>query len=179
MMGLIVVDAQNEFSAAGKRPVPNQEDALYMILVQVTMARALNLPIAWVRHYNRPNESKAFMPGTWGSELMEGCGPDPKRESERLFEKDVFGAFTGTELEGWLRGMGVTTVLVSGFYTHMCVSTTVREALVRGFDVVVERRATGTCDLVHESLGKQSADEVRRTALLQLASMGARILDDE
>jgi nicotinamidase-related amidase len=178
MEALIIVDAQNEFAADGKRPVTNHQDALAAIAGHVEHTRARQLPIAWIRHYNKPNESPAFVPGTWGSELSPGCGPIQGRNSERLFEKNVFGAFTGTVLEEWLRSLEVTHVLIAGFYTHMCVSTSVREALVRGFNVYVDPRATGTCDLQHRTLGSQPAKEVQRTALLQLAAMGATIIDD-
>jgi nicotinamidase-related amidase len=177
MNALVVVDVQNEFSSEGQRPVPNHREALCAILALVELARKQVWPIAWVRHYNRPDESKAFIPDTWGSELSPGCGPQPNRENERLFEKDVFGAFTRTDLETWLREQSVDTVLICGFYTHMCLSTSVREALVRGFNVMVDPEATGACELVHASLGTQSADEVRRTALIQLAAMGAEIVD--
>jgi nicotinamidase-related amidase len=78
-------------------------------------------------------------------------------------------------LEEWLRGLGVSDVLIVGFYAHMCVSTSVREALVRGFDVAIDPEATGARDLENERLGRLSADEVRRSALLQLVDMGATI----
>lgn len=120
MQALLVVDAQNEFSPAGRRPVPNHG-------------------------------------------------------AERLFEKDIFGAFTGTDLEGWLRGLGVTEVVIAGFYTHVCVSTSAREALVRGFDVVLDPDATGARALEDDRLGRQRADDVRRSALLQLVNMGATL----
>jgi len=35
---------------------------------------------------------------------------------------------------------------------------------------------TGACDMAHESLGRLTADEVRRSALLHLVNMGAGIL---
>jgi hypothetical protein len=57
----------------------------------------------------------------------------------------------------------------------MCLSTSVREALVRGFDVVVDPNATGARDLEDEALGRQTADEVRRSALLHLRNMGATV----
>ncbi|HEX4068389.1 MAG TPA: isochorismatase family cysteine hydrolase [Acidobacteriaceae bacterium] len=176
MEALIVVDAQNEFSSGGLRPVPNHEDAVRNILSLVEKARRERRPIAWVRHYNKPNESKAFLPSAWGSEFSPGLGPVEGFGSERVFEKDVFGAFTGTSLEEWLRAERVDAVLIAGFYTHMCLSTSVREALVRGFGVSVDPKATGACGLSHALLGAQSADEVRRSALLQVAAMGATIL---
>lgn len=175
MQALLVVDAQNEFSAQGLRPVPNHTEALANILQHAEQARRDGRAIAWVRHHNKPNESPAFIPGSWGAELSPGIGPKTGFGPEKLFDKDVYGAFTGTGLEEWLRASGVTEVLIVGFYTHMCVSTSAREALVRGFGVVVDPEATGARDLEHEVLGRQSADEVRRSALLQLANMGAII----
>ena len=179
MQALLVVDAQNEFSADGQRPVRNHASALAAIARHVDHARRDRRPIAWVQHHNRPDESPAFVPGTWGAALSPGFGPREGFGPEALFQKDVFGAFTGTELEAWLRETGATGVLLTGFYTHMCVSTSAREALVRGFAVEVDHDATGARALSDPLLGTQSADEVRRSALLQLVNMGATVRLDE
>ncbi len=175
MQALIVVDAQNEFSAGGLRAVPNHAKALDRIRVRIQQARQEKRPIAWVQHFNRPNESRAFVPGTWGAELSPGLGLEPGFGPEKVFTKDVFGAFTGTDLEQWLHSVGAESVLVVGFYTHMCVSTTSREALVRGFSVEIDPEATGARELEDPELGRQSADEVRRSALLHLTNLGVSI----
>jgi nicotinamidase-related amidase len=175
MQVLLVVDAQNEFSTEGLRPVPNHPEALKRIHARVEQARREGRPIGWVRHHNRPNESAAFVPGSWGADLSPGLGPRPGFGAERLFEKDVFGAFTGTGLEEWLHAVGATSVLLVGFFAHMCVSTSAREALVRGFDVSVDPDATGSRDLEDSVLGSQTADEVRRSALLHLVNMGVTL----
>lgn len=172
---LIVVDAQNEFSAAGLRRVPNHASALEVIIEHVAAARAQRRPIAWVQHHNRPNESRAFVPESWGAEFSPGLGPQNGFGPEALFKKDVYGAFTNTGLEDWLREFGVQSVLIVGFYAHMCLSTSAREALIRGFDVVVDPNATGARDLDDQSLGRQTADEVRRSALLHLRHMGVTV----
>ena len=172
---LIVVDAQNEFSAEGKRAVPNHASALEAIFGHVDRARRERQPIAWVLHHNKPEESKAFVPGSWGAELSPGLGPRSEFGPERLFVKDVFGAFSGTDLDRWLRSVGVDSVLIMGFYAHMCLSTSSREALVRGYSVAVDPEATGARDLDDAVLGRQTADEVRRSALLHLTNMGATI----
>jgi nicotinamidase-related amidase len=172
MQALLVVDAQNEFSPEGLRPVPNHAEALRTIQRRVEQARREGQPIGWVLHHNRPTESRAFIPQSWGAELSSGLGPRPGFGPEQLFVKDVFGAFTGTGLEEWIRALGVTNVLIVGFYAHMCVSTSAREALVRGFDVSVDPEATGACDLEDVRLGRLTADEVRRSALLHLSHMG-------
>jgi nicotinamidase-related amidase len=175
MEALLVVDVQNEFSADGLRPVPNHDQALDRIRHHVEQARREGRPIAWIRHHNKPTESHAFIPGTWGAELSPGFGPAEGHGPERLFEKDVFGAFTGTDLEPWLRSLSVDSLLITGFYAHMCVSTSSREALVRGFEVRVDPAATGACALDDELLGHQTANEVRSSALLHLKHMGVTI----
>lgn len=177
LQALLVVDAQNEFSEAGLRAVPNHAAAIAAIGTHVAQARKAGTPIAWIQHHNRPEESRAFVPGSWGAELSPGFAPRTDHGAERLFVKDVFGAFTGTGLEDWLRALTVTDVLIVGFFTHMCVSTSAREALVRGFGVTIDAAGTGARDLDGEQLGQQSADEVRRSALLQLADMGVSIMN--
>ena len=167
---------RTNFSAAGQRAVPNHDTVLENIRNLVNMARSAAVPIAWIRHFNKPDESPAFLPGTWGAEFSPGCGPAPGKTSERLFEKDVFGAFTGTNVEEWLKQLDVTSIQIAGFYSHMCVSTTTREALMRGYRVEIDPDTTGATALQHELLGEQTADEVKRSALLQLAAMGANIL---
>ena len=176
MRALIVVDAQNEFSPRGLRPVPNHAAALAAIRRWVGHARAEGWAIAWIQHHNRPDESRAFVPGSWGAEFSPELEPRLDQPAERHFRKDVYGAFTGTGLDEWLRAQRVQEVVVVGFYAHMCLSTSVREALVRGFRVAVDAAATGACDVEHDVLGTQTADEVRRSALLQLTHMGASVV---
>jgi nicotinamidase-related amidase len=179
MRALIVVDAQNEFSAEGQRAVPGHAEALARIREHVERARAESRPIAWVRHYNRPDESPAFVPGSWGAELSPGLGAGTGFGPEQEFDKDVFGAFSGTGLEAWLVGQGVDSLLVVGFYAHMCVSTTTREALVRGFQVQLDPAATGAGSLRDPVLGSLGAAEVVRTAMLHLLHMGASLTVDQ
>ena len=179
MQALLVVDAQNEFSEHGRRPVPNYEAVLDAIRWRVAEARQQGRPIVWVRHHNRPDESRAFVPGSWGAEFSPGLGPLPERDTEVEFVKDVFGAFTGTTVGSWLDAHDSDEVLLVGFFTHMCVSTTAREALMRGLRVAVDPAATGAFPVQHALLGKQSAEEVHRTALLHLSHLGVRILPRE
>lgn len=175
MQTLIVVDAQNEFSPRGQRAVPNHADALEAIQRRVEEARREGRPIAWVRHHNRPDETPAFVPGTWGAEFSPGLGPLPGSAGEAEFVKDVFGAFTGTSIGSWLDAQGSDDVLIVGFFAHMCVSTTAREALMHGLRVAVDPEATGASAIQHPLLGEQTAAEVHRTALLQLSHLGVAI----
>jgi nicotinamidase-related amidase len=119
------------------------------------------------------------MPNTWGGEFSPGFGVQAGTAREKEFQKNVYGAFTGTGIGAWLKTVGADEVLIVGFYTHGCVSTTAREAIMANLIVSIDPEATGSCDMSHKILGKQSADEVRRSALLQLASMGVLMTEGE
>src|SRR5262249_9514770 len=92
MQALLVVDVQNEFSGKGLRTVPNYEKALRRIARHVEEAREAGWPIAWVQHFNKPHESKAFVPKTWGSQLSPGMGP------HRILPPNAFSQRTCMEL---------------------------------------------------------------------------------
>lgn len=175
MKALLVVDVQNEFSLTGKRPVPDFYETVKVIRGCVTEARNEGWPIAWVKHFNLPTESPAFIPGTVGADFIPDFGPKTGTNLEVEFQKTVFGAFTGSALGEWLAEQEVDDVLIVGFYTHMCVSTTAREALMRGLHVTINSNGTGACDLSHPYLGTQTASEVKRSALLQLVNLGVKI----
>jgi nicotinamidase-related amidase len=180
MQTLVVVDAQNEFSADGQRPTPHHAQALEAILQRVADARREGRPIAWVRHHNAPADNPsgrppAFVRGSWGAEFSPGLGPQAGRAAEAEFVKEVYGAFTGTNIGAWLDDLGSDDIMLVGFFTHMCVSTTAREALMRGLHVAIDPDGTGSFPWRHPLLGEVSADEARRTALLHLHHMGASV----
>lgn len=179
MRTLVVIDAQNEFSADGQRATPHAQEALTAIERRVAEARREGAPIAWVRHHNTPadnaGQTPAFVPGSWGADYMPGLGPQADSAREREFIKDVYGAFTGSPLGAWLEENGSNDILLVGFYTHMCVSTTTREGLMRGLRVAIDPNGTGSVARSHPLLGEASADEMRRIALLQVQHMGAEI----
>ncbi len=176
MQALIVVDAQNEFSPEGLRPVPDHSFVIERILRYVEEARREQRPIAFFKHYNKPHQPRAFVPKTWGAELSPGIGPKHGYGPEKLFKKDLYGAFTFTGLHEWLREHGADEVMIVGFFTHMCVATTAHEAIVRGFKVYIDPYATGARDIEHPVLGRLSYEEVRRTAMIQLYDVGVNIV---
>jgi len=166
MEALVVIDVQNEFSPAGALAVEGHAAASEEIVGRVEDARATGRPIAWVLHNNPSGER--FVPGSWGAELSPGLEP---ADGEPVFVKTVYGALTGTELGSWLEKKGADAVELVGFLTHMCVSTTAREALMRGLAVAIDAKATGT-RAIESSVGSFSADVIHRSALAQLETMG-------
>jgi nicotinamidase-related amidase len=58
-------------------------------------------------------------------------------EADKLITKRTPGAFTGTDLEAYLRDQGVTHVVVTGVATSDGVAATVQQAFELGFHVTV------------------------------------------
>ena len=84
--------------------------------------------------------------GEPGHDIVPELSPLP---TEPVIDKPGRGAFVHTELEAMLRARGVRNLVVCGVTTDACVSSTVREASDRGFDVAVVGDA---CAAVEEGL---------------------------
>lgn len=73
-----------------------------------------------------------FVMGSWGHQVVEELAP-----SDLPVEKVGYDAFYATRLEWILRKVGIRKLLVCGIVTNGGVSSTVRGAHVREFEVTV------------------------------------------
>ena len=60
-----------------------------------------------------------------------------RQPSDHLVTKRTWGAFTGTDLEAHLKGLGVTQVVLAGVSTSAGVESTARHAHELGFNVAL------------------------------------------
>ena len=77
--------------------------------------------------------------GSWGGDFVSGIGPKP---GEIVITKHRYSAFLNTELETVLRARDVRTLVFAGVSTNCCVESSVREAFMKDFYVVVSSDAT-------------------------------------
>jgi nicotinamidase-related amidase len=79
-------------------------------------------------------------PGTWGAAMVDELKPG---EGEWSVVKHRFSAFVDTRLDLLLRANGIRTIVVGGVATQCCVESTVRDASLRDYYVVVVKDAVG------------------------------------
>lgn len=72
--------------------------------------------------------------GEYGHGIVDELTPI---EGEIILDKPGKGAFYSTDLELILRTKEIQKLIVCGVTTHVCVSTTIREANDRGFDCLL------------------------------------------
>lgn len=92
---------------------------------------------------------RALVRGEPGWDFLDELQPEP---GEHVYDKSSYGAFVTTNLEADLRRDGIRHLILTGVTTDCCVTSTLREALDRGFDaMVVEDCVTAASDLRHKA----------------------------
>ncbi|WP_431281487.1 cysteine hydrolase family protein [Humitalea sp. 24SJ18S-53] len=82
---------------------------------------------------------------SWGGEFVAGMEPAP---GEPVIVKHRYSAFRDTGLDVLLRANGIRTLVVGGVTTNCCVESTVREAAMRDFYVVVAEDCVAVKDKI-------------------------------
>jgi nicotinamidase-related amidase len=88
--------------------------------------------------------------GEQGHGIIDELAPLPH---ETIIDKPGFGAFYATDLELVLRAGGISALVIAGVTTDICVHSTLREAMDRGFDCTTVPDACAAGDPhVHEAM---------------------------
>ncbi len=156
---LIVVDVQNDFChregacAKGGRDMTLVEEMIPTLLDFIERTREAGVPIIFARAHasewtDSPStkqqrkswatacpEDRPFMicePGSWGADFYQV----KPTENDCIVTKHRASAFFGTDLDLILRSRGITSVLMTGVATNVCVETTARHASMLDYNVV-------------------------------------------
>jgi nicotinamidase-related amidase len=169
---LIVIDAQNEY-VDGKLPLTGVKPALRNIARLLERARADGGRIIHVQHRGRAGG--AFDPATRAFAIADEAASRP---SETVVEKPLPNAFAGTTLNDTLVSMGMKRLVLAGFMTHMCVSSTARAALDLGYQTTIAADACATRDLP-SGAGDIPAADLHRAELAALADRFSIVCDTD
>lgn len=165
----VVIDMQNDYCSPGgdfdQRGIPIEpaQGILPNIRQLLDAARGREIFVLYTtmvfdeftyedRHHkivpDRMRDRKLCRRGTWGAKVMDALAPRPE---ELTIEKCRYSAFYNTNLEILLRNRGITTLILAGVVTNVCVESTARDAWHRDFDLLVVSDATaGYAKDLHE-----------------------------
>jgi nicotinamidase-related amidase len=86
-------------------------------------------------------KGRILIRGEYGHDIIDDLAPI---EGELVIDKPGKGSFYGTDLGEILQDAGITSLIVTGVTTEVCVHTTVREANDRGYECLVLSDCVGS-----------------------------------
>jgi nicotinamidase-related amidase len=168
---LLLIDVQLAWDepAWGERNNPGAE----LRLTALAQAfRRNNMDVIHIQHDSR-DPASPLHPGEPGHGFKPGTAP---LAFETVFHKSGHCAFVGTGLEAHLRMRGIDRLVVAGFTTSHCVSTTARLACDLGFKTVVVRDACVAFDLDDADGHRVPAQTLHEVGLTELQGEFAMVL---
>jgi ureidoacrylate peracid hydrolase len=83
--------------------------------------------------------------GNWDSEFIDALRP---LGDDLVVQKRRDSIFQDTEIELWLRSLGIDTIIFTGIDSSICVESSLRDAFNKGWDVIL--LSDGTASLNEE-----------------------------
>ena len=169
---LLLIDVQDGFKHPkwGRRNNPCAEAKIAQVL---NTWRITGRPIIHVQHVSQEHAS-VFAPDSPGVALQEFVRP---ADGELLVQKRVNSAFIGTELDRTLKECGASGLVVVGFTTDHCVSSTVRMAANLGYRTIVVADGTATFERRSVDNKPVGPEIIHQIHLLSLQGEFAEVLD--
>jgi len=161
---LILIDIQNDYFASGQLALDGANEASEKAGKLLNIFREQGLSIVHIQHENTKPEMGFLLPGSHGQKIHASVNP---KNSETCFTKHHPNAFWQTELEDYLKEKNIEHVVIVGMMTHMCVSSTTRAAMERGFLTTLIQDACATREIEFDGV-VIPAETVHQTALAEL-----------
>lgn len=170
---LVLIDIQNEYRA-GPLALPDAEPAIAVATKLLARARQSGTAIFHIAHKGRAGS--LFDREAERGAIVSSLAP---LANEPVIEKALPNSFAGTDLQARLAATGRNNIVLAGFMTHMCVSSTARAALDLGLRTTIAADACATRDLPDGRGGALSARTVHEVALAELSDRFAIIAQGE
>jgi len=168
---LLIVDAQDDYRQ-GKLPLHEIEPAIAEAAAVLDKARNAGAPVIHIVQMSPP-ASPIFARGSAGAAIIKELTP---RDGEIIVEKTLPDSFAQTTLLEHLRQFNREWLIVIGYMTHMCVSTTVRSAVHLGFRTAIVASACATRPLPDPAGDVIPAAAIHRAELAALNDRFAIVL---
>jgi nicotinamidase-related amidase len=161
---LVLVDCQNTYRE-GVMGLIGVEPALERCRTLLGRARRLGIPIIHVQH----DDGEGSL---YDIRAHIGQIADPVRPlaDEPVVVKSHPNSFHGTSLQEQLQAKGARRLVIVGFMTHLCISSTARAAFELGYPNVVVASGTATRSLELKN-GEIPASDLQAASLAGLADL--------
>ncbi len=168
---VVLIDCQMEYVNGGLA-LPHVDVALDEVLHLVAKARHANAPIIHVIHQG--GSGSLFDLDGPGGQIAPQAAPT---EGERIVKKRLPNGFANTDLNEVLQASGRGDIIVAGFMTHMCVSSTIRAGIDLGYRSTLVAGGAATRDLPLPSGGVIDAAHLHQASVAALADRFAIVVD--
>ena len=128
---LLLIDIQEFYFDESKSPLEGNIEASKKAGELLEQFREKNMPVIHIMHKG-------------GGEIHEFVSPVA---GEKIIVKENVSCFRETELLDYLKGTEITTLVIAGMMTHMCVEAATRAAADLGYDCILVHDACATKDL--------------------------------
>ncbi|MCZ6586791.1 MAG: cysteine hydrolase family protein [Alphaproteobacteria bacterium] len=171
---LILIDMQYEY-LEGPIAVTDATAAIAHAKSLLEIAREAGSPVIHVAHKGRAGS--LFDRDAKRGQIVDELAP---MAGEITVEKSLPNAFAGTQLQAQISNTdsGRNDLILCGFMTHMCVSSTARAALDLGYRVTIDADSCGTRDLPDGRGSVIEASTLHNVALVELSDRFAVIARD-
>jgi nicotinamidase-related amidase len=170
LVALLVIDMQNGFAAPdgtlGKAgfDIGMTRAIIPNIQQLVNAARGEKIHVFWSRQVHYPDDktrAQRLIPGhlargagrsmlcargTWDAEIIDELKPYIQPDDD-IVQKHRASCFYSTNLEAELRIHGIRLLIITGTTASFCVDSTIREAYMRDFDIIVPADAISDTEI--------------------------------
>ena len=162
---LIMIDCQNTYTR-GVLELEGVQPALDQASELLDRARGARIPIVHIMHDG--GEGSLYDVRDEIGQIVDRVAP---RDGELVIVKTFPNAFTGTDLDQRLAAAPGRDLILAGFMTHMCVSSTARGAFSLGYRSSVVAGATATRALPGPGGERVSAPALQAASLAGISDL--------
>lgn len=170
---LILIEMQNDFlSTKGKlnhlvADVAEKTNIVENANSTINLARKKGIPIYWIpiefsnKHQEMGNnpmgilkivkDHDGFIRESWGAKIYDEM--EYSKNDHVINGKSSICSFSGTNLDQILRNNQIDTILLGGFLSHVCVTSTMVSAYDKGYNVITLTDCVATA-------GQEAQDKV-------------------
>lgn len=130
---LLIIDIQDFYFSGGKMELVNPQPAADKAAILLKYFREKGMPVIHVKHESDTQ-----------SDIQKTIVPV---EGEKIITKKEVNSFNGTDLNEYLKSLGVKNLVICGMQTHMCVEGAVRAGYDLGYKITLVHDACATRDL--------------------------------